>query len=100
MSVNHKLTNAIRGRSVGSVSQEEGKLHITFGDGSVMTIKTGQDAVAADISGATVDHAEQDVAPPALLLKFAGGSSWTAPLAEATSSVMLRNAAGKLEYVD
>ena len=100
MSMNHKLTKVIQGRTIGSITQEDGKLHVTFGDGSIMTIKTGPGAAPAEIVGTAVDHVEQDVAPPALHLKFTGGTSWTAPLAEATSCVMLRNAAVKLEYVD
>jgi len=100
MSINHKLTHVIQGRSIGSMTQEEGKLHVTFGDGSIMTIKTGAGAATTDIAGSVVDHTEQDVTPPALHLKFTGGTSWSTPLAEATSCVMLRNAAGKLEYVD
>jgi len=100
MSLNQKLTHVIQGRTVSSIAPADSKLHVTFGDGSIMTIKPGATTDPIPQAVGEVEHVRQEVAPPALHFDYKDGSTWSTPLAEATSCVMLRNAQGKLEYVD
>jgi hypothetical protein len=100
MSLNQKLTHVIQGRAIAGASHQDAKLIVTFGDGSAMTIKTGDSTIEAIPMGAAVQSVRQDVSPPQLHLDLANGGSWSVPLAEATSCVMVRDAAGKLEYAD
>ena len=70
---------------------------MTFDNGSVMTIKTGGEAGGATV-GKTVQGARQkDVT---LDLDFADQSSWQITLAEATSSVMVRDKNHTMVYAD
>jgi hypothetical protein len=100
MSLNQKLTHVIQGRTVSSIVSQDSKLHVTFGDGSMMTIKPGVTAEPVPSAMGEIAHVRQEVAPPVLHFDYKDGSTWSTPLAEATSCVMLRNAQGKLEYVD
>ena len=98
MALNRKLTPLIAGRTVKSAAQADTVLSIGFGDGSVLRIKTAGREAAAIPAGGTVKAVRQKA--DALTLDFADGSSAEIKLAEATSSVMLRNSAGALEYAD
>ncbi len=98
MALNRKLTPIIAGRTVKSAVQADTVLNIGFGDGSTMHIKTGGTGAVAIPTGAAVKAARQK--DDTLTLDFADGSSAAIKLAEATSSVMLRDGAGVLEYAD
>ncbi len=98
MALNRKLTPLIAGRTVKSAARADDGLHINFGDGSVLRIKTGGTAAPSITAGAAVKEVLQKA--DLFTLNFADGSSVEIKLAEATSSVMLRNNAGAMEYAD
>ncbi len=162
MSPNHKLTSVIQGRTIVGTSNADGKMTITFDDGSTMHIKTGdsstgnasvstpgnptpnpqlQEQVSPDVkrndvyrnfqwnenkfnsdvsrsnfgdqqtpldapnvasnsasSGGTVKAVLQG--GTTMTLQFEDGSDMNIPLAEATSSVMLRDKNSVMEYAD
>ena len=93
--LNKKLTPVISGRTVKSAKQTDGVLQIKFDDGSVMRIKTGA-PFKASIAGRAVKAVRQRATE--FDLDFADGTSAAITLAAKTSSVMLRNAAGVLEF--
>ena len=101
MHSNQKLTKIIAGRIISGTSQgKNGKGEdvwlLTFGDGSVMTIKAVQPITAP--TGGKVLKVRQEGTE--LDLDLEGGAAVKITTAEATSSVMLRDKAGKLEYAD
>ncbi len=98
MALNRKLTPIIAGRTVKSAAQADDGLHINFGDGSTLRIKTGGTTAPSIPAGAAVKEVRQK--DDLFTLDFADGSSVDIKLAEATSSVMLRNSAGVMEYAD
>ncbi len=95
---NRKLTPIIAGRSIKSAVQNNGVMNVTFSDGSNMRIKTGADAPAAQLVGHTVKAVRQGGTE--MDLDMQDGTSVAITLAEETSSVMLRDASGELEYAD
>ena len=94
---NQKLTPILAGRTVKHTSQTGGVLQIAFDDGSVMKIKTGA-PFKDSIAGKTVKAVRQKATE--FDLDFDDGTSSAITLAEETSSVMLRDKAGVLEYAD
>ncbi len=98
MAPNEKLTPLLAGRTIKSASQSDNLLVVTFGDGSTMKVKTGGPAPAATLQGHTVQMVRQGGA--VIELDFTDKSTAQIKLAEATSSVMLRDAKGKFEYAD
>jgi len=98
LALNRKLTPLIAGRVVKSAVQTDNVLNIGFGDGSALRIKTAGPEQVNIAPGSTVKAVRQTA--NGLNLDFADGSSVEIKLAEATSSVMLRNGAGALEYAD
>ncbi len=99
MAFNELLTHVIAGRKIQAVASAGGLLQITFGDGSIMQIKTGGPAPAAD---ALVDRVVKMVhqSDTTMDLNFTDNSTGRIKLAEATSSVILRDRDGNLEYAD
>ncbi len=95
---NRKLTPIIAGRTIKSAVQNDGILNVTFEDGSNMRIKTGAQAATGQLAGRTVKAVRQG--GTALNLDMQDGTSAAVVLAEETSSVMLRDAQGELEYAD
>ena len=86
-------------RLVGGSAQADALLTLAFADGSTMKVKTAPSATSTAVNpGAKVSKVRQKGTE--LNLDFEDGTTWTAHLAQATSSVMLRDAAGKLEYAD
>ncbi len=98
MAANHKLTTVIKGRAIKTTSAGADALSITFADGSTMKVKTGAAAQADALKGQTIKGARQS--GTTLNLDFTDGSSAQVTLAEATSSVMLRDGKGTMEYAD
>ncbi len=96
MASNKKLTSVIQGRNLTGVENQAGSLKVHFDDGSVMTVKTSG-SIAEPTSGA-VKSVRQ--AGTRLDLDLADGRTLEIPLAEETSSVMLRDKNGALEYAD
>jgi hypothetical protein len=98
MTPNRKLTHVIKERTVKETAQTGGLLTITFTDGSTMKIKTSVGVGQVDSRGREVKDVRQN--DESLHLDFTDGSTLEVPLAEATSSVMLRDAQNVLEYAD
>lgn len=98
MAANHKLTKVIAGRVISDATAAPNGTLIAFSDGSKMSIKTAGGSVVTVPGGAVIDKVRQQGTE--LDLDCRDGKSVKIPLAEATSSVMLRNAAGALEYAD
>lgn len=97
---NQKLTRVVKGRVLAQVGWEGATATLHFGDGSVMRIH----AHAAPSSNAPpaalgkVRAVRQSM--EAIVFDFESGSSLEIQLGEATSSVMLRDVKGALEYAD
>ncbi len=99
MPFNEKLTPLVAGRTIDNVARSPGLLTLTFDDGSVMQIKTGGPAPAAD---ALADHVLHTVhqAGTQMDLTFTDHTAARIRLAEATSSVLLRDHDGNFRYAD
>ena len=98
MRLNQKLTPLLSGRILQAVTQDEQTGKVTFRDGSGMTIKLGG-PIPADFNRTTQIKLVRQGGTQ-MIWEFVDGTSLTIPLAEATSSVLLRDAAGHLEYAD
>ena len=97
MASNHKLTNLIQGRTITGTGNSGGALTISFDDGSKMTVQTSGSSNSA-ATGGTVKAVRQQ--GTTLDLDFEGGGTLQIPLAEETSSVMVRDKSGTMEYAD
>ena len=99
MAYNELLTNTIGGRTIQEITPSAGLLQVTFTDGSVMKIKTGGPLPAADtLVGRTIKGVHQ--ADTNMDLTFTDRTTGHIKLAEATSSVILRDKDGNFEYAD
>lgn len=98
MHSNQKLTRIIAGRTISGTAQAEGLLTLTFDDGSTMKVKVAPSNTNTAATGGKVTKVRQQGTD--LILDLEGGGSVPITTAEATSSVMLRDQAGKLEYAD
>ena len=98
MHSNQKLTKIIAGRSISGTAQADGLLTITFDDGSTMKVKVAPSNANTAATGGKVAKVRQQGTD--LILDVEGGGSVQIATAEATSSVMLRDRAGKMEYAD
>jgi hypothetical protein len=94
---NQKLTPILAGRTVQHIQQTGSVLQIKFDDESVMKIKTGA-PFKDSITGKKVKAVRQKATK--FDLDFADGTSAAITLAAETSSVMLRDKAGAMEYAD
>jgi hypothetical protein len=100
MARNRKLTPIIAGRSIAQIGWDGPTAILHFDDGSVMRIRTPA-APATNAPPATlgkVRAVRQSL--EAIAFDLDNGATIQIPLAEATSSVMLRDAKGALEYAD
>ncbi len=98
MALNQKLTPIVAGRIIQSTHLEEGKLWIVFTDGSELKIKTPASELQEPFIGRAVHRVRQ--AGTTMTIDFEDDTSLEITLAEATSSVMLRNKNCVLEYAD
>lgn len=98
MHSNQKLTKVIAGRIISGTMQADAVLTITFSDGSTMKVKTAPANANSAATGGKVLKVRQGGTD--LILDLEGGAALEITAAEATSSVMLRDKAGKLEYAD
>jgi hypothetical protein len=98
MALNKKLTPILAGRTIKSATQSDGALIISFDDGSTAKIKTGGQVPVDILTNHTIKAVRQ--AGTTMNLDFSDNSSVAIKLAEATSSVMLRDKENKLEYAD
>ncbi len=97
MAPNHKLTAVIKGRTIAGTVNSVGTMTISFTDGSKMTVKTAGSSNSAT-TGGTVKGVRQH--GTTLALDFESGSSLEIQTGEASSCVMIRDAAGAMEYAD
>ena len=97
MASNHKLTDLLQGRTIAGTSNSNNELTISFTDGSKMTVQTAGSSNSAS-TGGTIKAVRQE--GTRLSLDMEGGSTLEIPLAEETSSVMVRDASGTIEYAD
>lgn len=97
MTSNHKLTDVLKGRKITSTSNSGGVMTIGFDNGSTMTVQTGNTGSNSASSG-TIEKVQQG--GKELVLVMDGGSTMTIPLAEETSSVMVRDKDNTMEYAD
>jgi len=97
MTSNHKLTGVLKGHKITNTGNAGGLMTIGFDDGSTMTIQTA-DTGSNSASSGTVEKVQQEGTTLALIME--GGSTMTIPLAEETSSVMVRDKNGAMEYAD
>ena len=98
MHSNQKLTKIIVGRAISATSQADGLLTIIFDDGSVMKVKVAPSNTNSAATGSKVLQVRQGGTE--LEMDLEGGNSVKIITAEETSSVMLRDKAGGLEYAD
>jgi hypothetical protein len=96
--VNRKLTPILAGRTIAAVQQDGPLATITFKNGSQMHVKTGAPVPAAPVPKGALKTVRQG--GTAFKLIFDDGTRLDITLTEATSSVLLRNAGGDLEYAD
>ncbi len=97
MTSNHKLTGVLKGRTISGTSNQSDVLTILFDNGSKMTVQTAGSSHSA-ATGGTVQAVRQ--AGTTLALDFEAGGMLEIPLAEETSSVMVRDKNGGMEYAD
>ena len=98
MRSNQKLTKIIAGRTISGTNQADGLLPLTFDDGSTMKVKVAPGYTNTAVTGDKIVKVQQQGTE--LLLDMETGGPLKIDTAEATSSVMLRDKAGKLEYAD
>lgn len=97
MRLNQKLTPILAGRVIQAITQEERVAQVKFQDGSLMTIKLGGPLPTDYSRTAKIKVVRQSGTKMSWEFE---GTTLTIPLAEATSSVLLRDAQGRLEYAD
>lgn len=95
--LNKKLTPIIAGRTIKRVKAEANALHVEFADGSTLKAKVSA-APADEFDGKEVKAVRQK--STSFSFDFTDGSSADVSLAEETSSVMLRDKDGVMEYAD
>lgn len=94
---NHQLTALLRGRSINGTQNQGDVLKVQFTDGAVMTVKTAGSTNSASTGGVIKAVRQHDTI---LSLDFESGETLDILMAEATSSVMVRDKDSKLEYAD
>jgi hypothetical protein len=97
MTSNRKLTAVLHGRTITGTHHQDHRLIVTFADGSTMTVHTAGTIAGAATGGMIAKVRQQDTQ---LALDCEDGSTMQIPLAEATSSVMVRAHDHTLEYTD
>ena len=95
MHTNQKLGKIIVGRTITGSTQANGKLTLTFDDGSVMTVKTAPTSAVPGTGGKVAKVRQQD---DALSLDVEGGASVAITVVEASGTVGWRNKDAKMEY--
>ncbi len=96
MHSNQKLTKIISGRTISGTSQADALLTITLDDGSTIRIKVAPSNSNAAATGGKIAKVRQQGTE--LDLDLEGGSTVKIETADASSSVMVRDKAGTMEY--
>lgn len=97
MAPNHKLTKVIASRTIAGTANADNALTVTFDDGSKMTVQTKGATNSASTGGKVKAVRQNDTT---LRLEFDDETYLEIPLAEATSSVILRDKDNGFEYAD
>ncbi len=97
MASNHQLTGVLKGRTITGTGNSGNVLTIHFDDGSKMTVQTTGSSNSAATGGKVAAVRQQGTR---LELDFAGGGTLEIPLAEETSSVIVRDKNNVMEYAD
>ena len=97
MTSNHKLTAVLKGRTITGTHHQDHRLILAFHDGSTMTVHTSGSTTSAATGGTIAKVRQQETQ---LALDCEDGTTLLIPLAEATSSVMVRDQHHVLEYAD
>ena len=97
MTSNHKLTAVLKGRTITGMHHQDHRLIVAFADGSTMTVHTSGSPTSAATGGTIAKVRQQGTQ---LALDCEDGTTLLIPLAEATSSVMVRDQHHTLEYAD
>ena len=87
----------LKGRTITGTHHQNHRLILAFHDGSTMTVHTAG-SPPSPATGGTVAKVRQQGTQ--LALDCEDGSTLLIPLAEATSSVMVRDQHHRLEYAD
>lgn len=100
MARNQKLTRVIKGRTIAQLTWDGAAALLHFNDGSVLRIhaQSAPPSRAPPVVLGKVRAVRQSLETIAFDLE--DGITIDIPLAEATSSVMLRDTKGSLEYAD
>jgi len=98
MKINKKLTKLIAGRTIKSFELNDQLLVIVFDDGSIIKIKTPLSELPAELKPSTIKVVYQN--DDLIQMEFEDATSVQINLAEASSSVMLRDGKGVMEYAD
>ena len=96
MEINEKLTRIIRGRSIELVLQEEGLVTIVFDDYSTMRVKVAGGPTLNTLAESKVESVVESGAELTLLGEDSGTA--TLRLAQAGSSVTVKDETGQIEY--
>jgi hypothetical protein len=96
MATDHYLADIIKGRTISGTQNRDDNLTISFTDGSQMTIKTAGSSNIASTGGMVADVRQEDTV---LYIDMEGGSSFAVTTPE-TSSVVVRDKSGAMEYTD
>ncbi len=97
MARNQKLTAVLKGREAIEADGGDGRLAVSFGDGSTLTVRLGAPAPDPIPLGVVRVVRQSDCD---LVFLYEDGPSLELRTAEPTSCVMLRDRAGVLEYAD
>jgi len=97
---NHNLAELLLGRRISGTGQSSSGLIMSFTDGSKLTVKTAPSNTNRAATGASVEKVRQSVDPPSLCLDLDDGTTFGVDLANATSSITLRDKGGVQEYAD
>ena len=98
MAANQKLTPLLAGRMIKAIEQRDTGWEVSFTDDSVLTIKTAATVVNDKWQNRTIKKVRQKAT--LLNLDFVDQTTLAILLAESTSSVLLRDHKGVLEYAD
>ena len=98
MAANRKLTPLLAQRTIESATSEDNLLKLLFTDGSVLHVLTADTAPPSPAHPRIVKKVRQT--GDLMQIDFVDNSTLAIRLAEPTSSVLLRDANGTLEYAD
>jgi hypothetical protein len=96
MEFNDKLTRIVRGRTIQLVAQEEGLVTIVFDDYSTMRLKVAGGPTKNILGESRIESVGEGGA--GLNLVGEDGSTATLRLAEAGSSIAVKDESGQIEY--